>query len=681
MATFSRHDESWAWQVAEDAPPPTTDSDNTGMLEVDIHRGGLELLLTNQQLQKPAAPELRSSEPQPASPSAPSAPAEPEPPSPSGSSPERVVRDAVDLARLRRRRERLLEAQWEAGAKARAELAPVLAAMSVRVPVSWPGVAGGVPPAGTRIWVKGLGKGTYIRHGVECHSSIVAFDAPDRAIGDRPRRRTVYLHRCRWAVLPPRQHEAALRRARCPSLMPRLAAQHERDLLDDPQEAGSACAGRMRKHTARGLSRRAALADRADGARRALDPLAALSQRSSIRAREKQGWRSRKMERYHVDSQWLAFPIPSADVADAVEAAGRRAKARNDAADAAWAAAEQANASTKRRGRDSAETKPERPTDSFDQLRSAILTEHRSQLEAELGASTVFKPFPLGAGPATAFLRTYAAAVAAASAESDHDDAAKLLPTPAYHGTRSVNFASIARHGLVVPNSGGHGVRVQNGSAHGVGIYTARLGNHGLSLGFSDTNELLICGVVDDGLDSRELLKQQRKKKPRRGAGRSRGHRVTSRPGQQHGAAAAAFPAAGQQKMGRLRVHRDVPGKVRHVGSAMVIFQGERVAPLFKVAPSRGWAARMNPALAATTNIDWMWAKGGNPNETKASVSGSQHTRQLVVDSEVLFLPPGPVEWCGSRMKHVKRRQVAKARDVARRRDRTIKRALLASEV
>lgn len=56
------------------------------------------------------------------------------------------------------------------------------------------------------------------------------------------------------------------------------------------------------------------------------------------------------------------------------------------------------------------------------------------------------------------------------------------------------------------------GVRVANGSAHGVGVYTARMENPSLSLGFARDcrgyKKLLVCGVLDDAQakEGRNLL-------------------------------------------------------------------------------------------------------------------------------------------------------------------------------
>jgi len=68
----------------------------------------------------------------------------------------------------------------------------------------------------------------------------------------------------------------------------------------------------------------------------------------------------------------------------------------------------------------------------------------------------------------------------------------------AYHGTRDANLSSIYANGLVIPGKG-NSVKVANGSAHGLGIYTAVASNPSLSLGYArDTQKrLLVCGVLD----------------------------------------------------------------------------------------------------------------------------------------------------------------------------------------
>merc|ERR1712125_91278 len=77
---------------------------------------------------------------------------------------------------------------------------------------------------------------------------------------------------------------------------------------------------------------------------------------------------------------------------------------------------------------------------------------------------------------------------------------------PAYHGTDSANFLSIAQRGLLIPSSS-NGVRVVNGSAHGLGVYTACVHNASLSWHYcrSQTKVMYVCAVSDPG-DSKQVL-------------------------------------------------------------------------------------------------------------------------------------------------------------------------------
>lgn len=127
---------------------------------------------------------------------------------------------------------------------------------------------------------------------------------------------------------------------------------------------------------------------------------------------------------------------------------------------------------------------------------------------------------------------------------------------PAFHGTDARNLSSIYKHGLLIPGMGNR-LRVTHGSAHGLGIYTATVDNPGLSFGFCrGETSMLVCGVLDDSVRGSEVEYLGR-------------HAVTSRS-------------------------KDV----LHVGSAMVIFDSKRVAPLF-VATRRAPPAR--PARASAS--------------------------------------------------------------------------------
>merc|ERR1712070_880742 len=113
---------------------------------------------------------------------------------------------------------------------------------------------------------------------------------------------------------------------------------------------------------------------------------------------------------------------------------------------------------------------------------------------------------------------------------------------PAFHGTDAKNLDSICRLSLVVPGQGNH-IRVANGSVHGRGIYTATLDHAGLSWGFSrgSRKPILVCAVLDDATDLETP--------------RQLGFRYVTRESE----------------------------SVRHVGGAMVVFDPQRVAPLYVV--------------------------------------------------------------------------------------------------
>jgi hypothetical protein len=96
---------------------------------------------------------------------------------------------------------------------------------------------------------------------------------------------------------------------------------------------------------------------------------------------------------------------------------------------------------------------------------------------------------------------------------------------PAFHGTHENSLSGIYSSGLVVPGQG-NVVKVLNGSVHGVGIYTASMTNPAISRGYArgQNPPILVCGVLDP-------MKEEE--------------------------------------------------VVRHVGGAMVVFEEDRVAPLF----------------------------------------------------------------------------------------------------
>jgi len=109
---------------------------------------------------------------------------------------------------------------------------------------------------------------------------------------------------------------------------------------------------------------------------------------------------------------------------------------------------------------------------------------------------------------------------------------------PAFHGTDARNLISIYNRGLLIPGQGNN-LKVLHGASHGRGIYTAKIHDARLSWGFS-RGAVLICGVLDDAVDK-------------------------------------AQPEA----LGNHHVTKE-SNNVRHVGSAMVVFDPKRVAPLWE---------------------------------------------------------------------------------------------------
>lgn len=206
---------------------------------------------------------------------------------------------------------------------------------------------------------------------------------------------------------------------------------------------------------------------------------------------------------------------------------------------------------------------------SWTSLQHAFRAAHEKQILQELGIGTVLSP--VQPQISNQFLQSCRSVLGGSS-----------LPTPSYHGTSKQNITSISNRGLLVPGEGS--VRVAHGSAHGIGIYTAKLGCSSLSKGFCDSDKLFICGVADSvpeeprhepdvvvnvprprtfgmGLQHRQhhlplqVLRQMQLAKQRQGVGHVR-------------------------TMGRFYVHRET-AQVRHVGSAMVVFDKAYVAPLF----------------------------------------------------------------------------------------------------
>merc|ERR1719152_691812 len=103
----------------------------------------------------------------------------------------------------------------------------------------------------------------------------------------------------------------------------------------------------------------------------------------------------------------------------------------------------------------------------------------------------------------------------------------------------------------------------------------------------------------------------------------------------------------------------------------MVVFDESCVAPLYVATRHPMAAGSKRSGGGRQPPLAWFWTSGGNPNPTLADgPDGTQRTRQVRVGSEVLFVPPGPLDYVSSHMRRVKRRRVARQRDLERRRER-----------
>jgi len=167
----------------------------------------------------------------------------------------------------------------------------------------------------------------------------------------------------------------------------------------------------------------------------------------------------------------------------------------------------------------------------FEQLRKNIWKEHGAELRDNLSncfqGHITIEPAPVSVAVQQRFLQGYAAA-----------PFADVVPT--YHGSDAANYESICRRGLLIPGQGNE-LKVEHGNVHGRGVYTARMDNPSLSRGFCTEPSMLICGVVDD-----------------------------------------AVMATTTERCGRFNVSAKSQ-VIKHVGSAVVVADDRRVAPLFQV--------------------------------------------------------------------------------------------------
>merc|ERR1712070_4436 len=160
--------------------------------------------------------------------------------------------------------------------------------------------------------------------------------------------------------------------------------------------------------------------------------------------------------------------------------------------------------------------------------------------------STVFaepielNPAPLSTDVQSRFLEAF----------SENAGFDRLLP--GFHGTDASLHESIFNRGLLIPGRGNE-LRVLHGSAHGLGIYTANVLSPWLSKGFCTAPRMLVCGILDEKFNPCTI--------PDHWAG-------------------WLFPPP------PISTNPCSLAKVQHVGSAVVIFDSCRVAPLFEASGS-----------------------------------------------------------------------------------------------
>jgi len=239
--------------------------------------------------------------------------------------------------------------------------------------------------------------------------------------------------------------------------------------------------------------------------------------------------------------------------------------------------------------------------------------------------------------------------------QSVHDE-----PVLAYHGTALSNIPRILDVGLRIPGSKS-GVRVVHGSAHGVGIYTAKEGNASLSRGFCNSDNMLVCGVIDNDPEPEEVKIEMARDKQIR---LKPTHRATRRP--RSVVQAVPLPL---RMLGRLPMTKD--GVVRHVGGAMVIFDEARVAPLLV---ARNFMTASSLALPQSVRYVTLDLLRPNPNRVR---QGQVGRNQYIVGEERLFESWQPGDY-HRLLKTVKRRMVAKDLSRQRMQARAIKDLLMA---
>mmetsp|Transcript_82850 Transcript_82850/g.238035 ORF Transcript_82850/g.238035 Transcript_82850/m.238035 type:complete len:450 (-) Transcript_82850:229-1578(-) len=190
----------------------------------------------------------------------------------------------------------------------------------------------------------------------------------------------------------------------------------------------------------------------------------------------------------------------------------------------------------------------EEASGSFFALQRSFMHQHGSELRRDLSAA-FDGPVELNAAPISQ-------AVAARFMNfCSKAGGAELVPV--YHGTNAKNHTSIFARGLLVP---GHGndVKVRNGLSHGTGIYTSKIGSAWLSRGFCTEPRVLVCGLWDD-----------------------------------------AVPVTVTKVLGNFQVTKE-SDSVRHIGAAIVVFDANRLVPLFEAtARPRSQPSQLSRVLEA----------------------------------------------------------------------------------
>lgn len=385
-------------------------------------------------------------------------------------------------------------------------------------------------------------------------------------------------------------------------------------------------------------------------------------------------WATPPRHRWRVDEHLLRQRIPTEAELKAVENAKAAAEA---AVIAEWGEPEpeqeesQLGKSRRRPFRRRRKPESNDPFESFRSLRAAFLREYGSAIRLELGQDVTIEPADVSENVQNKFMQTV------------RTNGWGMLPTFGYHGTKNSRIPSILERGLLVP---GHasGISVANGSAHGVGIYTGLPGAAGLSRGFCDSSNMLICGVVDPAATPVAHVEEEEAEAqldnpsaaqvaPRviRRVGGQGGHRNHHRPVQHVVQVAPMRPASGGWQGWPCENREN--SVLRVAGAARIFFDDSYVAPLFVA--QQHTATNAVPYPGKWAPVPTRDRAAGTPLESNTNKAGQVWVgRQRVFIKESgqrVWLPPQPTR--GWNEVHVKRRVVARERDQKRAVERTTK--------